>query len=436
MKYVWQAILGLVVLALILAGLHLWPDEDLDPDLVRWRAHRPGGAVTAQNFHYGLFGLTAPVDQDPFIVGRNMVERYITFGEYPSDDFERGLQVSGELQALCAPGRTDCNLSVDQAIPLLADMESQHSELLTRYLMLHEVQDIRYPMELSWSSPIPSYSRLFQLQRLVMLRIIERTRSGDAAAVAWAWRALASQLAAHRRFLANAEILIDKIVMAGMVQTDLATYAVLIEDAAGGGEMPPMLPRPLTDAERSMMVPFRNEAILIEYSDEDAFWKALVENQGEQGLQVFMARLVPFNYNATVNALADQSRRSAELSTLPPAEFLARVDELGYDEPSVWDWMVNTIGAIAASVAAPDFANLIYRVDDIDAQVVLLRVMARARNEGVSEADMGGFLESLGPALRNPYDGTPAVYADGMLSFPTDRDTGGAPLAFAFTPGS
>jgi hypothetical protein len=439
MNYVWHAVKGLIILALILAGLHLWPDEDLSSDLQRWRAHGPGGSVTAQNYHFGVYGMLASADQDPFVAGREVVERYITFGYAPTE-FENGLELSEELYLLCTADFIGCNPSAEEEIRILEEMEAQHAELITRYLMLHAVQDFSYPMQYSWSAPFPPYRAVFAAQRLVLARIIERALSDDAAGVAWAWETLASQIAVHRRFLANAEGLVDKMLIEDMVKADIEAYAFLIEAAGGqGGQMPPILPSRLSIAERSMMTVFRNEASMAEFSDEDQFWDAAIENNGGADFESFFAQLAPFQFNATVNRMADYARISAELSLLPADEFHARIGELDDVEASYWDWIVNPIGTILVN-SLLEYSNTIsiYTMHDTDARIVLLQVMARARNERVSADGMDAFLDSLGPGLRSPYDGSAAIYADGMLSFQMVHgdETNTYPVEFAFTPGS
>jgi hypothetical protein len=430
MKYVWMAIKGLLVLALFLAMLHMWPDEDLDPELQRWRAHRPGGAVAPENLYYGLFGFAAPYGQDPFTAGREQVERYITFGLHPDDDYEDGLQISGELEAL------GISLPYEDAIPLLDEMESQHSELLTRYLMLHAVRDQNFPMQYSWSVPYPNFYRFSVIQRLVHLRILERVRSGDPNAVAWGWDTLATQLAVHRRFYANSNILMERVIFGSMVERDLELYAKLMAlPVADGGAVPPRLPSALSVAERSMLAPLRNEASFIEFGDEEALWNALIHIDGSGGWEIAMARFAPFNFNETVNIMARHAYRSAELSMLSAAEFHQRVGELDYEEPGVWDWMTNSLGTIAFAVSVPNNAMFIYATHDLDAKITLLKIAARARAEGVTEAALPVFLETLGPSLRNPYDDSAAVYEDGYLRFEVLRGTGITP-EIAFTPDS
>ena len=119
---------------------------------------------------------------------------------------------------------------------------------------------------------------------------------------------------------------------------------------------------------------------------------------------------------------------------LPSDEFHARTNELEDVAPSYWDWATNSLGSLGLEISRPDYGSMIYRVHDLDAQIVLLRVMARALGEEVAEEGMDAFLQRLGPGLRNPYDGSAAVYEGGVLRFEVDRSTYDDPPAFVFTP--
>jgi len=435
MRFVWMALKGVLIALLILAVLNLWPDEQLDPDLARWRANRSAPVASAENLYYGMFGLRAPIGEDPFAAGRERVERYVTFGYTPDAQFDGGLVMDQRLLDLCDAGQPNCSLSMAESVTLLPELEAAHRELLTRYLMLHQVTDRSYPMDYALSSPIPSFRDLFQLQRLVMLRIIERAASGDDAAAAWAWDTLEDQLAVHRHWLANASFLIEKMVMTHMVEVDISTYAMMMSDAAARGEgLPPRLPPRLTAAERSLIAAFRNEAMLSEFNDEGAFRDALMTMETSAPLRWLVYNLAPFNYNATVNYMTAHARKSAELSVLSASEFHARVDEMQFEAPGTWDMLVNTLGAITMSIAVPDNGRVIYRLHDLDAELLLLRIAARALDQGVIEADMAAFLAELGPGMRSPYDDSPAVYAGGKLFFVVARDGSLEPPTIPFTP--
>lgn len=432
-KIMIEVLKALVILSLFLLALHLWPDEDPDPDLQRWMQHAVVRTAGPDGYHLGAFGFLAPAGEDPFVAGREEIEYFITTGSPPFDR-DGVVAVTEELEALCEPALTGCLDEWEAVLPELDRIEAANAILLTRFLQLQAARDFRYPVRWTFHSPFPRYVEIRQVHRLVLARVWERSRSDDPEIAGWAWGTLVDLIGAHRRYLAGSETLIDKMVATAMLESDLAIYAAMLSEAAArGAALPDRLPPRLSLAERSAMAAWRAEAVAFTQTSEDELMLAIGGELGH-GFDRVAFWLFPFQYHRTVNTWAAFMGKAAELSLLPPAELHERIEEMLWEEPGITDWMFNPTGTLIMAIAVSDPSQYLYRVADVDATLVLMRIAARAHNESVAEAELPAFLESLGPALRNPYDGSAASYADGRLSFEFERYVSEDPPAIPFTP--
>ena len=65
----------------------------------------------------------------------------------------------------------------------------------------------------------------------------------------------------------------------------------------------------------------------------------------------------------------------------------------------------------------PDFLSYVERIHDLDALIVLAQVVHAAHAEGVDASTVSAFLLALPAELRDPADGRPPEWADGVLAF-------------------
>src|SRR5690606_37681914 len=137
-------------------------------------------------------------------------------------------------------------------------------------------------------------------------------------------------------------------------------------------------PARLTPSERSMVAPYRWEAVAAITLFERGREVAGIEFERPSERALFW--LLPYLPRRTANTLVAPIVDAAEASLLPAREFAQRRHEFEVARPDAADWLVNTAGSWLAR-STPDFLSYVQRLHDLDALIVLAQVARRAHDE-------------------------------------------------------
>ena len=389
----------LVLFGVLLLAAYLWPDERPSADVRRLRLTTTTIDGDAHAYDYGLFGFNAPRGSDFWQHGRFRVNTYNGLGiELPNPP--DALRFTVDRDDLCRLREAGCWPRFQSEAVGIERLLEANADLLERYRALSDARSFANVIHVDWQSPLPEFQNLFIAQSLLGRELV-RGEPGAAGA------ALAEQIGFHRLILAESQNVIGKMVAAALLEEDLRLYAEL------GGPGP--APARLSPAEMSFVAPFRWEAMsLVNGLDVDR--ETIAAAQMTEPLDRALFRVVPYLPNRTVNAMVAPILRAAEASLLSPAELAARRDEFAPQEPDTGEWLTNTAGAFMWR-GVPDFLSYVERIHDLDALIVLAQVVHAAHAEGVDASTVSAFLLALPAELRDPADGRPPAWADGVLAF-------------------
>lgn len=399
-------VMGVAVSGAVLV-IYLWPDEYLSEDVRRVIDMEGMRSTDPYSMQYALYGFDAPVGEDMWRVGRYRISSYNILGEMPMEKAPP-LQFtvrSGDLCVLREPGCAGSFAADLDGLPALLDA---NAEMMARYYGLRESRGFAEVIRIGFDAPLIDFRHMMLGAQLAARSIYKRFSDGDEEG---AWQAWADESAFHREMLSESVNLLTKMVTVVLVEADLRLYALM---AATARDAPPPPPR-LSDDERSFARAYLWEMTAVApLRDRDRADMASV--YFDDPAARFLFRALPYRSNRTVNLLVADIMDGARVSHLDAHAFAASVVreeplDVGWSE-----WWLNTAGAALLQLRA-NFHVYNWRMHDLDALIVLTQVAARMYREGVTERSAGGFLLALPESLRNPYDGTPPVWRDGMLSF-------------------
>lgn len=398
---------GLLSLALLGCGLFYWQrDEAPSAEVRQWlqQAQVQPGSSAAYLF---LAGLDAPPRHSPAALGEARLQEYQQWRA--SHEFVDQSFIPAPRDRLVLPAGADfcpvekqaCFNGLLQRQAQLPALLTEHTALLNRYRYLLTLGDFRTLHLPSAAEPGLPLTYLIRGQQLLSLRAFSQALAGDSAG---AQALLLEDHAGVRRYLARADQLVLKMVLASMLNRNLEWLARLQRMGLTPGVAPLA---PLTAAEHSLRPAMQREflgtATLLADLREDDIPGMLEETS------------VFFEYKPqmTINASLVHYQQTADLSETTPAIFQQLVSV--NPELSVpYTGMRNRIGNILLSVANPDFVGYVGRLMDIDSKIRLVGFNARPEPGPVLVAQIAGLPEAASPYAEAQ---RPFVDKQGRLCF-------------------
>lgn len=392
-----------------LLAAHLWPDEAAQYNLGRHPVTSPVFEAGGESAYLLIYGMRSPAGEDPFARGRLALEFEEITGEPQAVS---DLPIADALTAdrPCVPRDPGCIAQMAASLPDVEALKAEHRTLLDRYRLLYQQRDFRSVAAPRLDAPIPDYSTPLNMQYLVHLSVLNEHGQGR---VEQAWSALDADHAFWRRFLGRADTLIAKMICVAALTADLRMRGFLM-DGEHGREL---IPR-LSVAERSTLLPLRSELEMIHWT-----LQSMTESEpGFAGVDGVIWPLLPYKPIATFNRYYEANLSLLKTSTLS-AHDLAKAQpglSTGQVQPRWHDYLVNPRGLWFLELAMPDFSNLVFRVSDLDALIVLVNLKSRLKANEVSLEWLSDGIARYGEDLMNPYyPDEPAIWdaADQALTF-------------------
>lgn len=392
---------ALTTLVLVGGGLAWWGhDEPLSAQAQAWLEQAAVDGRQSQAYLL-LTGLDAVAGQAPEALGAKRLQAYRSWrsSHSPMDEGYKEPEVAtlalpqGPL--FCAPEKQDCLASLLNGAA--AWVESDEQRLLReRYWQFLQLDDYRNLQEASITAPMPPFQYLTAGQQLSILQSLKTAMTGEGAQVQ---ALLDEELHLLRGQLRRADTLIEKMILARLVERNMRLQAVLYRQ----GLMPaPTRVAAFDEAERSLLRPMQHE-----FQGAALMYRSLGQSKKTATESVLM--WLGLRPQMSINVSLGFYQPFAELSLLPPAEFAREVKSL---PAAQWqkNWR-NPVGNILLGVATPDFREYAARVHDLEALRRLL--------QGVAQLPPGTPSAEQLRAFDNPYyPGQPAqLDAQGQLCF-------------------
>ncbi len=374
-------LLGLLVTSVTLLQI----DDELSAD-----SHELFSAIDREGsdaaFEY-LLGIHVSSEIDPADAGKQIMQQWNRLSELEKETFSH----HEFLPSLPSPiDEAFCDFSQEPCLDLTISHPKQaqqllekHAVILDRYRAFMKFSSYRTAISPHLYEPVPSYVFLVQGNRL---QIIETLLNLDNEGVSLIY----SNIQALRLMLTDMDNLIGKVVMAKMMEENIALLSDLIArqqdvvqvEGLNAGKLH-LSPIPeLTVAERSLYMPIAREFVLVANGykalakDQYLFaQRALGSRDIEQGSKVPMwfIRAI-FKENMSINALCQHFLPIAERSLLSEDEFNHRMSQSTQESPNAQDNSVlsmvrNPIGNLLNDISGSDLNEYIERLHQLNLQI-------------------------------------------------------------------
>ncbi|MBA1275695.1 hypothetical protein [Stutzerimonas azotifigens] len=380
-----------VSVALLAGAAAIWMQDDpLDEQAVAWMeaVNQQGGS--SEGYLY-LLGLDAA--QEPLAAGRARQAEYRRWLDSRSvvDSSFRPAVVEPLPRSLveqsCGGEWLYC---LEQVLAGKRDVDAlleDGAQVLERYRRVIGFEHLLSRSALTASSPLPSYSALIAGNRLLALqayRLILEGHADQARAL------LEADFARWRLHLAEADTLIQKLVISHLMAADVGTLSVLRQRNLIAA---PVELEPLSVAERSLQIAMRSEFVMV--ANGYAAMRDDPQIIREQG-RLFMRVL--FKPNMSINATLPSYRSVADASQQDAATF---VEWLRQPQPAVSrDWR-NPVGNVLLDVSSVDMNRYLGRLHDLDARIHLYNRL-NTLAPGFTEAQAVAAVEGGNPYAMHP----------------------------------
>jgi hypothetical protein len=377
-----------VTMGLTLAGLlYLQVDDELSPEAEELLAI--ASAHTETEAFYYLWGMEAAEEDDPVMVGRQIVasikaaeDQNTTIEAYPED---KKLSIPSS-EIFCGQDSDDCVKTLMQLE--WADLpEGINTNLiLSRYDKFLAMKDHSFEF-LDIETGVPPYGVLatgHYLRLMEAISLSDTDRSGSVILVQEDVRRL-------RGFLETSNNLVAKMIAVHLINNSIDVASVL-----SGSQNTIAGIQPLNQSEKNMTETYSTE---FQYSynllSEVESNQELID--AEVKLPLWVSRML-FKKNMTVNSMAPIIQRAIFESSLTPVEFNQKIKSgIVAQEPEFT--IRNYIGGVLNSIGQVDFSSYTARIFDLDAKIVLFNAIA---GKDVTQLDLS--------EIKNPYDPTKHAY--------------------------
>lgn len=399
-------------------------DEELRPEARALFA--PPAMPFARDSGWALIaGFNAPVAEDPRAYAETLRRAGSTRvrGRSPGR-VAAEIDIRAATELLCSPESADCTRAFAQRPDSIGELASDNAVLLARYDELLKTTQLGDVTE-----ALDYYGSIGYFNTVLRTQVVRLSQVGAAAgtgrmdeAIAW----LEADAVFYRRWLAEAGSILSKMIAVRGFTRDLLLAGQIARSgrtlSASQWEALERMAAPLSESERGVAHVIGSESALfagvLDHMVADP--KATSEVIDAPRL---MGTLVAATVrrNATLNfaqpLFAEWMRLDAVPSdALAPAIEETRARTRRFVEAD-WTWAYNFIGKSVAAEQAPDLAEYVYRVRDIDALAATIRCVIALRRQGIDAGAAGAFVAGSA-ACRDPYGGQLAWVADtGALSF-------------------
>ena len=410
----WGFASGVLILVVLLAIC--LPDEDLTPEAKALLEFKPKVAAPEKNGYFLAVGRLAPAGEDGHAWGRRKVEAYARAEG-------RGISPNGEAQGReLMVKRLPCDDVTGDCLEMVRNRRSEfdawlaaNAEPMARYRKLREYPFFQTPYY-SPRSGTPGYFATFET-RATAMQIVALVIDGKTER---ALDELEQEIALHRRMLAGATDLIQKILASISLIWDFKLLSMLLTHHAAA--MTPAverivgMTRPLSADELDTTVVFRTEAArsanlmmhLAEWIEE---FNPEAVNSKELSSRILLSepgRTLFYRPNNSINFSAKREEKWEKFSQLPADRLVARQaafsSELKDGTPAL-GIPLNIMGRqFVREWGAIDY---LFRVHDVDGLIRLIALQARLMAKGTGNADVPRLIADAGSSLHDPYTDKP-----------------------------
>ncbi|NOX60266.1 MAG: hypothetical protein GXP29_15600 [Planctomycetes bacterium] len=428
------AVFGFAVIAYVVLFIANLEDRPPSMEITALEAMQglASPVVTEGNSYLYMLGFSGHPDVDPMTLGRERYDwmeaarpEFRTEDDPLEDDYDYRLKRADDIANLsktCSESEAECLNLLESGNGVVERWLRAEKWLFDRYIVLTSMTEFREAIPFELLAPLPSYSVMFEGQRLMFADAWRSASAGDAGAVS---KALERDLVYWRMVLENSDALITKMIgTAAIIRHFKLGNLVLrrLPDDSKSAGIPPSWRTEITDAERSMGRSLAGEWTYFDVSTK----KVVADNENPFGGWTGINDSTTLD-RATWTVLKpfwqhqELSNRHARLMLdlgnafdVPYDEVPAAVevaDQLQESAYRPFSRLYNFTGDLVMSANYWTFSDYAVRVSDLEGIRRAALLVAELRSDGVSKDDVVQL--TLVSEIVDPYTNEPFTWNDG-----------------------
>lgn len=392
---------------LLLGGLTLY-DERSDPALLA-EMTRPLAKFTGPgNAYIALLGFDAPAGANPFGIGQRKLDimqkafaARAGFGEYfeSIEEEKKKLDFRGEKPVFYDKTGAGILKYLSHHSADAEKLISGNRELLDRYRALHAYTEYREPLDYAFYMPFIRMTPLRNTQLLYFIDIAAKARKGRSVE---ALAALQRDMEFWRRVASDSRTLISKLFSFAMLRSDILFAAELGAVKGRGARERALIQdilRPFDAGEASLAGDFRSEARYMYKTLE----LSIEPNAGP------LDRLI-YKRHATDNRMFAQVQDMVRLAELSPDKFAEKAQVLEDEREPPYriglPFLYNPTGEMLVLIGSSQgWHRYIEKGHNLEGLRRLAWLKILAHRERIQPENIGRFLNTASPDLKDPYTG-------------------------------
>ena len=405
MLKVFITIIAVISGFLVIAGLLLQIDDELQPEVIQFMSLSESQDENKAYFY--LLGLTSKEGDDPLLIGQKI---YQDIKQQQAEiNADKNAQQSIDITQydklalpksplLCAYIKANCFEHIFNHLAEIPSLVTSTEVFVQRYLTYSAFSEFHTLSQPHTAEPFPPYQHLVTAVHLMSLDNISRASQGEEESAIQALYQLHQQL---RSQLSRQDTLIGKFIFLNLVSENIDLMSVL--STRYQVKLPKALTS-LTKKERSFSLAFSREVRMIYslYQTLDGATDILNINHDLSAFVVpsWFSHIL-FKVNITINEGYQPLHYYAMLSELSVDDFDQEI-RLAARKPTIKSaWIRNAIGTVLNQVATPNYTHYIANVWDLDNKIQLFN----ARVQDLSTAQIMSEVKSQYPFPANvsPY---------------------------------
>lgn len=382
MLKVFITIIAVISGFLVIAGLLLQIDDELQPEVIQFMSLSESQDENKAYFY--LLGLTSKEGDDPLLIGQKI---YQDIKQQQAEiNADKNAQQSIDITQydklalpksplLCAYIKANCFEHIFNHLAEIPSLVTSTEVFVQRYLTYSAFSEFHTLSQPHTAEPFPPYQHLVTAVHLMSLDNISRASQGEEESAIQALYQLHQQL---RSQLSRQDTLIGKFIFLNLVSENIDLMSVL--STRYQVKLPKALTS-LTKKERSFSLAFSREVRMIYslYQTLDGATDILNINHDLSAFVVpsWFSHIL-FKVNITTNEAYQPLHYYAMLSELPIEDFDQEIRAVVRQLTINSDWLRNAIGTVLNQVATPDHTHYIANFWDLDNKIQLFN--ARVQN--------------------------------------------------------
>ena len=394
-------------------------DQPLEPEAKEWLSAKPAEIAEADNLYFSLIGFSADPNINPHQAGLKCIKEFNEYAQKKAMAEKQGMSIPPSPACLSPkPPSTDkdldalCDITKPDCLARFRTEQSQFNALIQNYRFLID-NYINLSHYAGYSNiairgsetPIIQVGSILKAHKLFTAQTTLNYLKGKRPE---SLESLQQDIIFQRQNLLRSDNALFSMVSASLLNRDLYLYSQLLDQDIAEKSFQKKLAIPLlSDQEKDFTKVLQGEFQFINTIFQSGSLGLPFDRIGP--LQKFPQKFV-FKPNATVNQFFYYYKGLLEWSQLPADKRLSSPEIKSARSFGFLDVGYNPTGVILLSIATPNFGSYIYRLDNLDGLIRLVKIKQRIRHDRIVKNKIEAFLKQDIPFCKNPYTNQPMTW--------------------------